>query len=75
MPNFNRIRQAAPMYPTTLPWAVQKRLNRSICCYGLWTREGRRKHKFNSIHQMGGHIGAIWRIRLNRLCVAAMRSC
>jgi len=47
--------------------------------FGWWTRVGRRKHKFNRIRQVaptcphGGHIGATWRIRLNRLFVAAIR--
>jgi len=35
-----------------LPWAVQKRLNWSICCLGLWTRVGLRKHRFNHIRQV-----------------------
>jgi len=34
MHNFNRIRQVVPMYPTTLPWAVQKWPNWSICRLG-----------------------------------------
>ena len=49
--------------------------------FGLWTRVGWRKHKFNRIRQVGqcalpcGHIGASWRIRLNRPSAVAMRSC
>jgi len=45
--------------------------------FGLWIGVGRRKLKFNRIRQcahMGGHIGATWRIRLNRPSAAAMRS-
>ena len=48
--------------------------------FGLWTRVGRKKHKFNRIRQMApmcshaGHIGAIWRIRLNHPSAAATRS-
>ena len=47
--------------------------------FGLWTRVGRRKHKFNRICQVAPvcskfvHIGATWRIRLNRPPAAAMR--
>jgi len=46
--------------------------------FGLWTGMGPQKHKFNRIRQVvpmcphGGHIGATWRIRLNRPS-AAMR--
>jgi len=56
-----------------LLWAVQKLLNWLICDLYLG---GQNKHKFNCIHQcaiMGGHIGATWRIQLNRPSVAAMR--
>jgi len=44
--------------------------------FGLWTQVGWRKHNFNCIRQVApcGHIGATWRIRLNRPSVAAMRS-
>jgi len=57
--------------------------------FGLWTRMGRRNYKFNRIRQvapmcplmttyrqsalMRGHIGATWRIRLNRPSAATMR--
>ena len=47
--------------------------------FGLWTRVGQRKHKFNRIRQVapmclhGRHIGATWRIRLNCPSAAAMR--
>ena len=46
--------------------------------FGLWTRVGRRKHKFNHIRRValmcphGMHIGATWRIRFNRLSAAAI---
>ena len=36
--------------------------------FELWTRVGPKKHALD-----GMHIGATWRIRLNRPCVAAMR--
>jgi len=44
---------------------------------GLWTRERRRKHKFNRVRQVApmcphGHIGATWRIRVNRPSAAAI---
>jgi len=45
--------------------------------FGLWTRVGRRKHKFNGIRQVAlvcPHGKAHRRIRLNRLSAAAMRS-
>jgi len=47
--------------------------------FGLWTRVGRRKHKFNRIHQVAPicfHERAHWRnlgIRLNRPFAVAMR--
>jgi len=43
--------------------------------FGLWTRVGRRKHKFNLIRQMAPMClhGKIWRIRLNRLSATTMR--
>jgi len=54
--------------------------------FGLWTRVGRRKHKFNRIRrwhqcalmvhadaQWGMHIGATWRIRLMCPFAAAIR--
>jgi len=47
--------------------------------FGLWTRVGRRKHKFSCIRQVapmcphGRHIGATWRIHLNRPYVVAMQ--
>jgi len=47
--------------------------------FGLWTRVGQRKHKFNRVCQVasmcthGRHIGASWRIWLNRPSAAAMR--
>jgi len=48
--------------------------------FGLWTRVGQRKQKFNRIRQVvpmyltRGHIGTSWRIRLNRPSAATMRS-
>ena len=36
--------------------------------FGLWARVGPRKHVLHGVH-----TGAIWRIRLNRPCAAAMR--
>ena len=44
-------------------WALWKRLNRS-----RYRLVGSRKHMLD-----GGHIGATWRIRLNRPCAAVMR--
>jgi len=41
--------------------------------FGLWTGVGRRKHTFNHICQVGGHIGATWWIRLNCPSVMVMR--
>jgi len=35
--------------------------------FGVWTRVGPRKHMLDGVH-----IGATWRIRLNRPCAAAM---
>jgi len=49
--------------------------------FGLWTLMSRMKHKFNRICQwrqcavIRGHIGATWRMRLNRPSAAAMRLC
>jgi len=48
--------------------------------FGLWTQVGRRKHssitftRWHQCAQMGGHIGATWRIQLNRPSAVAMRS-
>jgi len=36
--------------------------------FGLWTRVGAGKHVLGGVH-----IGATWRIQLNRPCAAAMR--
>jgi len=44
--------------------------------FGLWIRLGGRKHTFSRTCQCAlarGHIGATWRIRLNRPSSAAMR--
>ena len=54
-------------YRDFLPWAVPKTAELIDLPFGLWTRVGRRKHKFK------GHIGATWRIRLNCPSAAAMR--
>ena len=35
--------------------------------FGIWTRVGPRKHV------LGGHVDAVWRIRVNRLYAVAMR--
>jgi len=43
-------------------WPLQKPLNPSIMSFGMWTQVGPRKH-----------IGATWRMPLNRPCTAAMR--
>jgi len=49
--------------------------------FGLWTRVGRRTHKFIGIRQvgrcalMGGHLDTTRRILLNRPSAAAMRPC
>ena len=40
--------------------------------FGLPIRVARRKHKFNRIHLMEGHIGASLQIRLNRLSAVVM---
>ena len=56
-----------------------KWLNRSHLSFRLWTRVGRKKHKFNRIRQVapmcprGAYIGTAWWIRLNRSSAAAMR--
>jgi len=47
--------------------------------FGLWTRVGRRIHKFNGIRQVApvslieGHVDATWRIRLNHPFTVAMQ--
>jgi len=47
--------------------------------FGLWTRIGRKKYKFNRIRQvalcarMGWHSDTTWRIRLNSPSAAAMQ--
>jgi len=62
-----------------LPWAVQKRLNRSICRLGYelgWADGSSSSVVFARWRQcalMGWHIGATWRIRWNRPCAAEMR--
>jgi len=67
-------------YRVFLQWAVQKWLNRSICRLGCgfgWAKGSTSSIIFARRHQcahMGGHIGATWRIHLNRPSAAAMRS-
>jgi len=66
-------------YRHFLPWAVQKRLNLSICRFGCgleWAAWCTSSIVFASWRQcalMGGHIAATYRIRLNHPSVAAMR--
>ena len=61
-------------------WDVQKWLNRTICCLscGFGSAEGNTSStvfaRWHHYTQMGGHICATWRIRLNHPSVAAMRS-
>jgi len=61
-------------YSDILPWAVQKRLNRSICRLGCglgWAEGSTSSTVFAKWRQgahMGGHIGATWRTRLRRWC-------
>jgi len=65
--NFGE-RAAVVKYRNFRPCTVQKRLNRSICHLSLWTRVGRRKHRFNRIRQvapMCPHKKAHWRHLVN----------
>jgi len=67
-------------YRDFLPWAVQKRLNRSICHLGcgLGCAEGSISPivfaRWRQCALPCGHIGATWQIRLNRPSAVAMRS-
>jgi len=67
-------------YRDFLPWAVQKWLYRLICRLGcgLGLAEGSTSSvvfaRWRHCAHMGGHIGDTWRIRLNCLYAAAMRS-
>jgi len=67
-------------YRDILPWAVQKRPNRSICRFGCRLRwaEGSTSSialaRWRQCAHMGGHIGATWRRWLNHLSAVAMRS-
>ena len=67
-------------YKDSLPWAVQKRLNRQIyhLYCGLGWAEGSTSSivftRWRQCAHMGGHFGATWRIRLNRPSAAVMRS-
>ena len=64
-----------------LPSTVQKQLNRSICCLhcGLGSAQGSMSSlvfaRWRQCAFMGGHIGASWRILLNRPSAATMRPC
>ena len=66
-------------YRDFLLWAMQKRLNRSICCLSCalgWAEGSTSSIVFSRWRQyalMDGHIGATWRIRLNCPSAAAMR--
>jgi len=63
-----------------LPWAVKKTAEPIDLPFGLWTRVDRKSTssiifaRWSHCVHMGQHIGATWRIRLNRSCAAAMRS-
>jgi len=67
-------------YRDFLSWAVQERLNGSICrldCGLGWAKGSTRSIVFARWHQcvyMGRHNGATWRIRLNSPSAAVMRS-
>jgi len=77
---WGRIGRPIAKYTDILPWAVQKRLNRSDRFAQLtaeWTdwdivwdmdSDGPMKHVLDGVH-----IGATWWTRLNRPCAAAMR--
>jgi len=73
-------RRAHCKYSDFLRWAVQERLNRSICrldCGLEWAEENASSVVFarwRQCAQIGRHIRATWQIRLNRPSVAAMRS-
>ena len=76
---FNRIRQVAPMCQTAMSSAVQKLLNQLICHFGCgleWAEGSTSSIVFSRWHQCAlpwGHIGATWRIWLNRPPAAAMQ--
>jgi len=67
-------------YRDFLPWAVQKRLNRSICRLGFGLGLAERSTSLivfvrrRQCAHMGRHIGGTWWTRLNCLSAAAMRS-
>jgi len=44
--------------------------------FGLWARTGPRNHELDGVQgaRMGGHVGATWKIRLNRISAAAIQS-
>jgi len=67
-------------YRDFLPWAVQKRLNWSICClgYGLGWAEGSTTSivftRWCQCVHIGGHIDATWRVWLNCPPAVVMQS-
>ena len=72
-------RRAHCKYSDFLPWAVQERLNWSICrldCWLWWDKESKSSIVFarwSECANMGRHIGATWRIRWNRPPKATMQ--
>jgi len=52
----------------TLRSPVWKQLNRLNLLFGLWTRVGRRKHKFNCILQVAPMCPPMWTVRLQWWC-------
>jgi len=80
---FNRIRQMAPMCTISIVFARWRQRTRQHSAvsgpktaepidlpFGLWTRVGRRKHKFNHIRQVAqcAHMeGHIWRHLANTI--------
>jgi len=90
---FNRIRQVAPVCTVLIAferWRQCSRRHSAVSCarmaevtnmpFGLWTRVGRRKHKFNHIRQvapMRPHGRAHWCHQANAIepsSAAAMQS-
>jgi len=67
-------------YSHFLPWAVQKRLNRSICRLGCGlgcaaeSTSSLVLARWRQCALLCGHIGVTWQIRLNRPSASAMRS-
>jgi len=54
--------------PVCLSMGQKKTAKQIDTSLGLWTRVGPRKHELDGVH-----IGATWRIQLNRLCAEAIR--